>query len=233
MSYMYRIKYSKDGPLKYVSHLNLNTLFCRTLRRARIPVELTQGFNPRFKISFGPALPLGFAGWEEVLDINLIREQDSEQIKEIINQYVPVGLKIREVMPISEKEGNLSSILRYAIYIVELHLGEFEINFSKEDVNDYFKTKIGLFLEQKNILIEKNTKKGYKEVDLRPYIENMEIISIQDNLISILLTVDIQYKGSINPVLIINEFLNGLGKKDIYTNSIIRKGFNSNKKIVK
>ncbi len=229
MSYMYRIKYSKDGPLKYVSHLNLNTLFCRTLRRAQIPVELTQGFNPRFKISFGPALSLGFDGWEEVLDISLIREQDIEQIKEMINKYVPAGLKVREVIAISEKEGSLSRVLRYAIYLIELHLGGFETNFSKENVNDYFKTKIGLFLKQKDILVEKSTKKGFREVNLRPYIENMEIVSIQDNSISIVLTVDIQYKGSINPVLIINEFLKRLGKKDIYINSIIRKGFNSNK----
>lgn len=229
MSYIYRIKYSKVGPLKYVSHLDLNTLFCRTLRRAQIPVELTQGFNPRFKISFGPALPLGIVGWQEVLDINLIRELDSRQIKEMINKFVPTGLKVLEVMPISEKEGNLSRVLRYAIYLVELYLGEFETNFSREDINDYFKAKIDIFLKHENILIKKNTKKGFREVNLRPYIESLEIVSLQDNSISIELTVDIQYKGSISPVLIINEFLKRLGKKDIYTNSIIRKCFTSNK----
>jgi len=81
---------------------------------------------------------------------------------------------------------------------------------------------INNFLNQKNILVKKNTKKGLREVDLRPYIENMEIVSCQNKLIIIRLIVDIQYKGSINPNLIINEFINKFEEQEIWFNEIIR-----------
>jgi radical SAM-linked protein len=56
-----RVKYCKDGPIKYISHLNLGQVFTRALRRADIPVVISGGFNPRFRISFGPPLPLGIS----------------------------------------------------------------------------------------------------------------------------------------------------------------------------
>lgn len=230
MPYIYRIKYSKDGPLKYVSHLDLNTLFCRTLRRAQIPVELTQGFNPRFKVSFGPALPLGIASREEVLDINLTREMNSEQIKDRINGLVPKGLKIQQVKGISEKDANLSNVLRYAIYLVGLNLRGYEQCTISENAKECLKRNIDNFLKQENIMVEKNTKKGLREVNLRPYIKNLEIVSVQDDIFTIKLTVDIQYRGSINPILIINEFIKRLDKKDIcIIDNITRRGFDTNK----
>jgi len=222
MSWLYRIKYEKNGPLKYISHLDLNSLFCRTLRRAKIDVELTQGFNPRFKISFGPALPLGIDGWQEVLDIYLLKELDNEQIKENINMFAPIGLNIKEVELIPEKEKDLNKSLKWANYLIRLGFDGKINRLAKEEYYRYLESNIEHFLNQKNILVKKNTKKGLREVDLRPYIEKMEIVSFQDKLIIIRLIVDIQYKGSINPNLIINEFINKFEEQEIWFNEIIR-----------
>jgi len=222
MSWLYRIKYEKNGPLKYISHLDLNSLFCRTLRRAKIDVELTQGFNPRFKISFGPALPLGIDGWQEVLDIYLLKELDNEQIKENINMFAPIGLNIKEVELIPEKEKGLNKSLKWANYLIRLGFDGKINRLAKEEYYRYLESNIEHFLNQKNILVKKNTKKGLREVDLRPYIEKMEIVSFQDKLIIIRLIVDIQYKGSINPHLIINEFINKFEEQEIWFNEIIR-----------
>ena len=222
MSCIVRVKYEKSGPLKFISHLDFNSLFCRTLRRAKIDVELTQGFNPRFKISFGPALPLGIAGWQEVLDIYLLKELSNEQIKEKINSFAPVGLKIKEVEPISEQENGLSKSLKWANYLIQLGFDGKINRLAKEEYYSYLEGIINHFLNQKNILVEKNTKKGLREVDLRPYIEKMEIVPCQDKRIIIRLIVDIQYKGSINPNLIINEFLKKCEEQKIFISEIIR-----------
>lgn len=222
MSCIVRVQYEKSGPLKFISHLDFNSLFCRTLRRAKIDVELTQGFNPRFKISFGPALPLGIAGWQEVLDIYLLKELSNEQIKEKINSFAPVGLKVKEVEPISEQENGLSKSLKWANYLIQLGFDGKINRLAKEEYYSYLEGIINHFLNQKNILVEKNTKKGLREVDLRPYIEKMEIVPCQDKRIIIRLIVDIQYKGSINPNLIINEFLKKCEEQKIFISEIIR-----------
>ena len=222
MSCIVRVQYEKSGPLKFISHLDFNSLFCRTLRRAKIDVELTQGFNPRFKISFGPALPLGIAGWQEVLDIYLLKELSNEQIKKKINSFAPVGLKVKEVEPISEQENGLSKSLKWANYLIQLGFDGKINRLAKEEYYSYLEGIINHFLNQKNILVEKNTKKGLREVDLRPYIEKMEIVPCQDKRIIIRLIVDIQYKGSINPNLIINEFLKKCEEQKIFISEIIR-----------
>jgi radical SAM-linked protein len=222
MSCIYRVKYEKNGPLKFISHLDFNSLFCRTLRRAKIDVELTQGFNPRFKISFGPALPLGIAGWQEVLDIYLLKDLDNEQIKAKINSFAPAGLKIKEVEPISEKENGLSKSLKWANYLIQLEFDGKMKRLNEDEYYSYLKKNINNFLNQKNILVEKNTKKGLREVDLRPYIEKMDILSCQDKTIIIRLIVDIQYKGSINPTLIINEFIKKFEEQKICVGEVIR-----------
>ncbi|MBA3061394.1 MAG: DUF2344 domain-containing protein, partial [Atribacteria sp.] len=49
MEQLVRVKYRKDGPIKYISHLNLAQVFTRALRRANIPVVISSGFNPRFR----------------------------------------------------------------------------------------------------------------------------------------------------------------------------------------
>ena len=65
MEELIRVKYCKNGPIAYISHLNLAQVFTRALRRANIPVVISSGFNPRFKISFGPPLPLGISSISE------------------------------------------------------------------------------------------------------------------------------------------------------------------------
>jgi radical SAM-linked protein len=186
---------------------------------------LTQGFNPRFKISFGPALPLGIAGRNEVLDISLIQEMDNDLIKEKINKFAPEGLEVQDIIAISKEENNLSKAINHAIYIIELNVSGYRSYLTRENLRNCFKNSIEKYLEQENIVIQKNTKKGLREVNLRPYIENMDIVSFQDDTVLIELTVDIQYKGSINPVLIINEFIKKPENKDIYINNIARKEF--------
>lgn len=230
MSYEYRLKYRKDGPLKYISHLDLNTLFCRTIRRAQLPVELTQGYNPRFKISFGPALPLGSVGLREVLDISLLSKFDNTEIKESINNYAPQGLEVLKVDMVPEEGNGLSRILKYAVYFIKLGFDANSSDYKENELKEWVVSNIWSFLNQDDILVEKRTKKGLKEVDLKPYIKSMELIAV-NHIITIRLTIDIQYRGSINPLIIINSFLERFGKKNMFfVSEVIREKMMSDAK---
>ena len=65
----YRITFSKTGTLRYIGHLDLHKIWERTLRRAGLPLAYSQGFHPSPKIQLASALPLGFLGRAEVVDI--------------------------------------------------------------------------------------------------------------------------------------------------------------------
>lgn len=229
MSHLYQIKYEKNGPLKYISHLDLSSVVSRTFRRAQIEVELTQGFNPRFKISFGPALPLGVVGLEELFNISLIDNLDIGDIKSRVNKFVPEGLKIKTVILLNEDEDTFSQSLKYAVYIIKLRLERNFDKFTEREIIKRFKNVIREFLNRESILANKKTKKGFVDINLRPYIEEFKFVSFKDTNIIISLTVDIQYKGSINPNIIVKEFLKEFKEEYLTINEIIRDKFIINK----
>jgi len=69
-----RITFSKTGALRYIGHLDLQTLWERAARRAGLPLAYSHGFHPQAKINFASALPLGFSSRAEVMDIRLQSE---------------------------------------------------------------------------------------------------------------------------------------------------------------
>lgn len=223
MSYLYRINYRKDGPLIFISQLDLNSLVRRILLRAKIPVELTQGYNPRMKISFAPALPLGMEGWQEILDVYLIEQFEPQILKEKINAVAPVGFKVLAVNKVLNQEEPLNKLLQFASYLIYLINTDENIDKGKS-WEDIIKIYIHNFLEQKNIIIKKETKRGIKEINLRPLIQKLAFVSEEEDRIVIQLIIDIQQVGSINPCLIVNRFLLEVGEK-IRIEKIVREKF--------
>lgn len=66
-----RIRFSKTGELRWISHHDLMRTFERMLRRAAIPFHSTAGFNPKPRLVFAMPLPLGVIGLQEVADPEL------------------------------------------------------------------------------------------------------------------------------------------------------------------
>ena len=224
MSYLYRMEYRKNGPLKFISHLDLNKLFQRVLLRAKVPVELTEGYNARIKVSFGPALPLGLEGWQEITEIALKEPLSKEELKNKINEVAPSGFKILEVEEVSNKRIPLSKLLIQASYLLYL------IPIDTIDTNKmvYYHNKIGQWikclLDRKEIIIKKETKKGLKEIDLYPYINRIDIISKNNNSPVIRLILNIESGICINPNPIILMLIDVV--KDYYfIEKIIREKF--------
>jgi len=117
-----RVKYIKEGPIKYISHLNLVQVFTRTLRRANIPVLISLGFNPRFRISFGPPLALGISSTSEYFDIRLKKEMKIEELAEKLNRELPIGLKIICAKIILSSTDSLVKSIDQSTYIVTMKL---------------------------------------------------------------------------------------------------------------
>jgi len=66
-----RVRFSKQGKIRFTSHRDVARAFERALRRARLPIRYTEGFSPRPRLSFGLALPTGYESEAEYLDVEL------------------------------------------------------------------------------------------------------------------------------------------------------------------
>jgi radical SAM family uncharacterized protein/radical SAM-linked protein len=116
----YRLLYTKLGPSRFLSHLDLVRLLPRVFRRAALPMTYSLGFHPKPKVTFSPALGLGFGSRGEVLDIHLETELDGEECLARLNRATPEGLEFLAVRRLAAGDPPLSRLTQVAEYGVEL-----------------------------------------------------------------------------------------------------------------
>ena len=92
-----RLKFSKMGMAKYISHLDLLRTFTRAIHRAELPVKYSQGFNPHQLITFSLPLSLGTTGESEFVDIDFEDGTDFLTVVKKLNECLPPDIKILEV----------------------------------------------------------------------------------------------------------------------------------------
>jgi radical SAM-linked protein len=92
-----RIRFRKEGDLRLISHRDLVRLFERLLRRAELPLSMTEGYHPKPRMSFPLALALGIAGIDEVMELELAREYTSDELREVVTPFLPLGLSFTSI----------------------------------------------------------------------------------------------------------------------------------------
>jgi radical SAM-linked protein len=86
-----RLRFAKRGDLRLVSHHDLLRCLERMLRRARVPMAMTCGFNPRPKMTFALALGLGIQAWNEVVDLELSEAWEPAELLARLRAVAPPG----------------------------------------------------------------------------------------------------------------------------------------------
>ena len=89
--------FSKTGPMKYISHLDLMRLLTRAMRRAELPLYFTQGFSPHPKLSIKRALKLGLESENEEASIILEEPVSPENFLTRLQEQLPEGIEIKNV----------------------------------------------------------------------------------------------------------------------------------------
>jgi radical SAM family uncharacterized protein/radical SAM-linked protein len=120
----YRVCYAKKGRARYISHNDLVNLFQRTFRRSGIPIEFSQGFHPKMRMSFAPALALGMTGREEIMEFRSSQVIPEDLFLEAVNTKLPEGVCILTLKRLDASDLTLSEALSGIVYSIELNRGE-------------------------------------------------------------------------------------------------------------
>lgn len=157
----YRLKFEKNQKLIYIGHLDLLKLFQRSVKRGKLPIEYSKGFNPHQLMVFAIPLPLGMESGAEYIDIRLTEDVPPETIVSSLNAVFPQGIRILEARKISFSQ-NCAADVHSADYTVILpHTGFEDII---EEIN-----------KSESIQIERTVKKKVKQTEIRPYIKKLSI----------------------------------------------------------
>jgi radical SAM family uncharacterized protein/radical SAM-linked protein len=98
--YLYWFRYSKIDAGRFYGQLEVAQSFSRAVRRAGLPAVMTKGFHPHVKLSFVEALPLGLESRIEEGYLSLSQRLEAAEIHSRLNEQLPVGLGVEEVIPI-------------------------------------------------------------------------------------------------------------------------------------
>lgn len=160
-------RFHKGGALRFISHLDVQRLLQRAMRRAGLPLRYSQGFNPHPLLSFASALSVGHTSDGEWLDVRLEGEVAPGDFAARLNETLPEGLRILEARQIDETAPTLTAMLREARYFVALYPAEeLPASAAREQLENFLGGPI---------LVEKRTKGGMKTVDIRPMVLRAEI----------------------------------------------------------
>ena len=89
-----RLCFTKGPGVRFISHLDLMRTFERALRRAALPLALTQGYHPRPKLTFASALALGATSEAEYLDVECGLSGSAWDAIHRLNDVLPDDLRV-------------------------------------------------------------------------------------------------------------------------------------------
>ncbi len=93
----YRLRFRKQGDLRWISHRDLVRVIERTMRRAGLELRMSAGFHPKPKLMFPSALAVGIAARAEVLEWELAVPLPPAEIHRRLNALAPPGLEVFDV----------------------------------------------------------------------------------------------------------------------------------------
>lgn len=176
--YRYRIKLSKLKELKFISHLDWQSLILKTFRRMGLKLALSQGFNPTPKISFSPALPLfiesecEFVGFETLEPLGADFEE-----KFIQNISDNVKLLDLKVLPTGVVGGGSNGVKKPQAFETLLQWAQYEANIPNISIAkiENLKYNIENCLLSDNLFIKKINKKGFeKNIDYKNSLKEIK-----------------------------------------------------------
>jgi radical SAM-linked protein len=156
-------RFSKMDNARFISHLDTQRVLQRALRRAKLPVAYSSGFNPHPLLSFVLALPVGMQSDSEYMDITMQQDISPDAFISAMNAVLPKGFYIHEAHAVENSYPSLTKRVMAASYTAV-----FDDPAGVED-------KIRLFLEKDSVKVMKKGKGGLRELDIRPLVYHLEL----------------------------------------------------------
>lgn len=155
--------------MKFIGHLDIMRYFQKIMRRANVDICYSGGFSPHQIMSFASPLGVGLTSCGEYVDIEVNSTDSSKEMLRRMNAVMVEGTEALAYRLLPDDAANAMSIVAAADYTVEFREGKEPSDW------DAFAAGVESFLAQKEILIIKKSKKGEREVDIRPMIYSMKL----------------------------------------------------------
>lgn len=191
-----RLRFSKTGRLKYISHLDINRAMSRALKRAQIPLWYTEGFNPHPYMSFSLPLSLGVESLCESVDLRIIGDITNDEIKNRLNNVLPQDIKIVDVYD----DFRDNSEIVYSDYVYKFEFKDNEAAFEK--IKNVLSSDVIIALKKG----KQGRKRVMKETNIKSFIDKYSI-SIRNDVIVLNIRLLAGPEKNLNPSLLFDTII--------------------------
>ena len=180
-----RIWFEKRGEAAYISLLDLQRVMHRALKRSGLPVWYTKGFNPHIYLAFSCPLALGQESLCESCEVKTEEESPNyDAWAEALRPALPEGLRLVSIGPAVMKMGRIQA----ADYTITLPADA--------------APALDAYNAQQSVLVEKKTKSGKKQLDLKQYIPSVSY-TVKENQASFAIRLPAGDALNLNPALLV------------------------------
>lgn len=181
------VVFSKTGPAIYHSHHDLIRFWERAVKRAGLPMRMTQGFNPRPRIIFPHALGLGITSMHEEVELELHKRLDIDSILHAVKDAAGDTLGIESII-------DLPPVKKSRLIVSSSYVIEGWENNSLEQLEDATK-KIAALPE---IVVQRGAPNQTRSMDIRPFIKTLDAVQNEESPV-LMLTLTHTLTGSARP----------------------------------
>jgi radical SAM-linked protein len=194
-------RYWKAEEARWISHLDVKRTLERAMRRAELPLALTEGHNPHPKLSLGPPLSVGITGDAEMFAVHLEVAMSPEALRERLNAQLPPGVQVVEawMVPAYRKKETFGEI-DVAEYLVTVR-GE-----SAETLS----ARASELMARAELVVQRGGERPERSVDLRPLILSVSVVETRGEEIDLKMRLKTGSHGGARP----QEVLSLLGITD-------------------
>jgi radical SAM-linked protein len=177
--------FSKTGTAIYHSHHDLIRFWERAVRRANLPVRLTQGFNPRPRLVFPHALGLGISSLSEELDLEFHQPVELPVLESSLAGVMLPGIGITGVVALP-LEGRGRQIKESRYRVTGWPAGS----------DLALATAVRQLLDQAEISVTRGAPGEERRLDIRPFVSNL---AVSGGEVGLVMTLRHQAGGSARP----------------------------------
>ena len=116
-----RFRFTKTGKVRFTSHRDVARAWERALRRAQLPVALTEGFSPRAKVHFGLALPTAHESLGEYLDVDFRDGMDVavDALPALLTPLLPEGIDVERAAEVPTNQTSLQQAVTSCSWTIQ------------------------------------------------------------------------------------------------------------------
>lgn len=187
-----RFEITKDEAIRYISHLDYARMLERTIRRAKLPVAYSEGFNPHMKMAFASALAVGITSDAEYVDIEFTDEVQPEVILGRLSRQVPSGIRIQKAKTIPDRSRSLMASVNLAVFTVDAPL------LADRSTQEAYHS-LESFNQAEQVFYTKESPKGKRVIDVKQFLSKNLDLAVTGSRIRIKTDIKITPTGSMKP----------------------------------